>query len=421
MFSNHWTIKIWLIFLLLLGACGDSQSARTNNQPQQESLQGSISIWKELPIGLPATQSSNFEAFIRSQVKDFARLNPDANITVKFIPSRESIAPFIKQSGRGAGPNLLWLSFTLELNQLIESGSLQVLDNYPIDLSSFRPRALQQVRYQGQLYGIPTSMETQVLCYNKDKVKQPPDTLSELITQARTGYSVGLESSFFRTFWGTGIFGGRPFDDRGRFTAGEGWAKWMEWLKGAQDEPNFFLIDEAEELQRLFVAKKLAYITCESGWIPALREAIGKDSLGITLLPHATNRPATSPLLSNILFFNRASSPNQTRLALKLAQFLTNAAQQRKSLAALPFAIPVNSNVTVDPRLYPLQATLRDQSRSGVVRSLTQIQNLEGKRDDLNLLYQKVLGGEISPDKAVADLTRTFNAPSEAKPSGDGR
>jgi maltose-binding protein MalE len=420
MFSKCWIIKIWLIFLLLLSACGDSQSARTNSQPQQ-SLQGHISIWRELPIGLSATQSSNLEAFIRRQVEDFTRLNPGVNITVKFIPSRESTAPFIKQARRGAGPNVLWLTFTLELNQLIESGNLQVLDNSSVDLSSFRLRALQQVRYQDKLYGIPTSMETQVLCYNKDKVEQPPNTLSELITQARTGYSVGLESGFFRTFWGTGIFSDRLFDERGRFTAGEGWAKWMKWLKGARDEPNLFLIEEAEELQRLFVEKKLAYITCESGWIPALREALGQDSLGITLLPHATNRPATPPLNSNILFFNRASSPNQTRLALKLAQFITNAAQQQKSLAALPFAIPVNRNVIVDPRLYPLQATLRDQSRSGVVRSLTQIQNIENKRDDLDLLYQKVLGGELSPDQAAAELTRTFNAPIETKPSGDDK
>jgi maltose-binding protein MalE len=421
MFSKRWIVKIWLIFLLLLSACGDSQSARTNSQPQQESLQGHISIRKELPIGLSQAQSSNFEAFIRSQVEDFTRLNPEVTVTVKFIPSGESIASFIKQAGRGAGPNLLWLSFSSEINQLIEGGSLQVLDNYPVDLSSFRPRTLQQVRYQGQLYGIPTNLETQVLCYNKDKVKQPPNTLSELIAQARTGYSVGLYRGFAQTFWGTGIFGDQLFDERGRFTAEESWAKWMEWLKDARDEPNFFLIEEAEELQRLFVEKKLAYITCWSGWIPALREALGKDSLGITLLPHATNRPATPPLLSDVLFFNRASSPNQTRLALKLAQFVTNAEQQKKTQAAFPFAITVNSNVTVDPRLYPLQATLRDQSRSGVVLSLTQTGKLVGKRDDLDLLYQKVLGGEIAPAQAAADLTRILNAPSEAKPSGDDK
>jgi arabinogalactan oligomer / maltooligosaccharide transport system substrate-binding protein len=414
-------IEIWLIFLLWLSACRDKQSPRINSQPQPESLPGNISIWRELPIGLSATQSSNFEAFIRRQLKDFTQLHPEVTVTIKFIPSKEIMAPFINQAGRGAGPNLLWLSVTTDLNQLIQGGSLQVLDNYPLDLSSFQPKALEQIRYHGQLYGIPTNLETQVLCYNKDKVKQPPNTLSELISQAQAGYSVGLHSGFFPTFWGTGIFGDRLFDQRGRFTAEKSWAKWMEWLKGSQNEPNFFLIEEAEELQRLFVEKKLAYITCWSGWIPALRGSLGENSLGIALLPHATGRPATPLLTSDVLLFNRASNPNQTRLNLQLAQFLTNTEQQRKTQAALPFAIPVNRNVTLDHRLYPLQATLRDQSRSGVVRSLTQIQNLGGKRDYLNLLYQKVLGGEITPDQAAADLARTLNAPSSAKPSGDDK
>jgi hypothetical protein len=70
MFSKPWIVKIWLIFLLLPGACGDSQSARTNSQPQQESLQGHISIWKELPIGLSKTERDNFAAFIHSEKVD---------------------------------------------------------------------------------------------------------------------------------------------------------------------------------------------------------------------------------------------------------------------------------------------------------------------------------------------------------------
>lgn len=405
------SVKIWLIFLLLLGACGDSRGELKDTQPQQDSLQGHISLWKELPIGISETQSSEIQKIIDSRLKEFTQLNPGTKVTIKFIPSEESIAPFVKESQRGAGPNLLWVSLTSKLDQLIESGSLQTLDNYSVDLSSFRPKVLQQVHYQGRLYGIPMNLETQVLCYNKDKVKQLPKTLSELIAQARAGYSVGLHSGFGEAFWGTGIFNDRLrlFDEEGRFNSGESWAKWMEWLKQARDEPNFFLIEEAEELQQLFVQKKLAYITCLSGWIPFLREALGQDSLGITLLPQATNRPATPPLLTDVLLFNRASSPDQTKLALKLAQFLANEEQQKKNQVALPFSIPVNINVTIDRSLYPFQAILYEQSRSGVVLSLAQSGKLGDKLNYLDLLYHKVLGGEIAPDDAVAELNRILD------------
>jgi maltose-binding protein MalE len=419
MFSSFWPAKLYLIFLLALSACGDRQNDRTkNSQPADIALQGHISIWKELPDGVSETQGSEHERILRRRLESFARLNPGVKISLEIMSSGESFSPFIRKVERGAGPNLLWLAFNRESVRLIGSGSLKALDGHQIALSSFAPETLQQVRYRGKLYGIPTNLETQVLCYNRDKVGQFPDTLSELIAQARAGYSVGLHSGFDETFWGTGIFSDRIFDRRGRFTAGEGWARWMAWLKKARNEPNFFLVEGAGELQKLFVEKKLAYITCRSGWIPALREALGSSRLGIALLPHATNRPATPPVRAHSLLFNRASSPKQTQIALKLAQFLTNAEQQEATQLALPFTIPVNVNVTADRRLYPLQATLSDQARSGIALPLARLGQLSSQFDSFDFLYRKVLAGQIAPAEAAAELAKTLDGWDQEKPEG---
>ena len=153
---------------------------------------------------------------------------------------------------------------------------------------------------------------------------------------------------------------------------------------------------------------KLAYLTCASFWIPQLSEALGKDKLGATLLPGETNQPATPALSASLLLFNQASSPNQARLALKLAQFLTNVEQQKQVQAAVPF-IPSNKNVTLNRQLFPIRATLLDQSRTAAAFSLDDAEKIETIKDYGDILYRKILAGEITPDEAATQLDQTVN------------
>ena len=69
--------------------------------------------------------------------------------------------------------------------QLIKNKELRAIDEFEIDYSRFSDETIKQIRYQDKIYGLPIYLSTQVLCYNKDKVKQTPKTLQELIEQAR--------------------------------------------------------------------------------------------------------------------------------------------------------------------------------------------------------------------------------------------
>ncbi|MGK7873832.1 MAG: extracellular solute-binding protein [Xenococcaceae cyanobacterium] len=407
--SNRWfSNKMWLILATLLLAACSSQSKLQSPNKQPELLQGQILVWEEMPSGLTKTQNSKIQKRFRDTVEKFTKLYPRVKVVIKLFPSRQILKPFELQVKRGAGPDLLLVYSSNKILRLIKAGTLRALDDSEIDQSQFRVEALKQARYQGQLYGLPIYLSTQVLCYNKDKVKELPRTLPELIEQARRGYSVGLHSGFTETFWGTGIFGGQLFDAQGRviLAEGGGWVKWMEWLKEAQNEPNFILSDDAQALQQAFVEGKLAYLTCRTGWIPYFGAALGKDKLGATLLPGEANQPATPVLFTGVFLFNRASSPNQNRLALKLAQFLTNVQQQKRIEAAVPF-IPSKKKVTFNRDLFPLRAALLDQSRTAVAVSLDNAEKAELIEDYGEILYQQVLAGEIAPDEAATKLTQT--------------
>ncbi|MEM8780947.1 MAG: extracellular solute-binding protein [Cyanobacteria bacterium P01_G01_bin.49] len=218
-----------------------------------------------------------------------------------------------------------------------------------------------------------------------------------------------MERSGFReAFWGVGAFGGEVFDQSGRLVLGEkpGWAEWMQWLKDAQNEPNFFLIEDVEILQKTFVEGKLSYMTCSSTWIPSLTEALGKNQLGVALLPGRENQPATPPLWTVGFIFNRASSANQQQIALKIAQFLSNRQSQETIQVEVPFLIPVNKKATVDFRLFPMQAVLVEQSKTGVVVSLDQRDENQAIFEYGDILYDKVLGGEITAEEAALQITQ---------------
>lgn len=401
---------ILLISVLLLQSCRSDNIS--NLDTEQIPLKGDIIEWIEIPDGLTKTQSAQLQTIITDSVQDFMKLNPDVNVIMEFVSSDETFSKFRKQISRGAGPNLFAVSLAKEkLPLLIRTGYLKRLDEDNVDLSKFRPETLKQLRYQGHLYALPVNLTTQVFCYNKNKVKEIPKTLNELIIQARKGYSVGLHSNFRDSFWGIGTFGSQTFDKSGRivFTQQTGWIEWMQWLKQARNEPNFFLIEDAEILQKSFVEEKLSYMTCSSEWLPNLREALGNQKLGIALLPGQKDRSATPALWTVGFIFNRASSANQHQLALKLAQFLSNAQSQKKVQLEVPFLIPVNKDVTVDFRLFPMQAILVEQSKTGITFSLDQLDENQSFLQNGDSIYHKVLGGEITAEEAVFQLNQAVN------------
>ena len=405
-------IKIGLILLLLLFASScKTQPKQQITDNQTEMLQGEISFWVEtLPQLTEDPERINQKVF-QNLITEFSELHPQVQIFAKAVPQENIGELFESQAKLGAGPDILLVSGTSDVPRLIREELLRAVENSAVDQSQFRSEALNTVRYQGQLYGFPLLLSTQVLCYNRDKVKELPRTLSELIEQARRGYSVGLHSGFRETFWGSGIFSDRQIDDPSQviLSQAEGWGQWMEWLKNARDEPNFILSSDAIALQQAFVEGKLAYLTCKPSWIKSFRQVLGSERVGAMLLPGETNQPATPRLESGILIFNRASNLNQHRLALKLAQFLTNVEQQEQIEAAVPF-IPSNQKVMINQQLFPLRNILLEQSKISLGITLDNVEKVEIIEEYGNILYRQVLNGELSPDEAVTKLTQIANS-----------
>ncbi|MGK7930717.1 MAG: ABC transporter substrate-binding protein [Microcystaceae cyanobacterium] len=406
-----WMGKIVLIIalLMLLPSCNLQKSPQRliiNNS----SLRGRIVLMVEKPLNIKNQNSEITQTIIEEIVDEFNQLNPKVTVFTKFLPTDQLVSQLDSKLAQGAGPDLVLAYHSPKILRLINTRAFRSIEESQLNPAQFRPEALNHVRYQGKYYGFPVYSMTQVLCYNKEKVQELPITLSDLIDQSRQGYSVGVHSGFVATFWGTGIFGGRAFDEEGRFDIFQdgGWIKWIKWLKQAKNEPNFILSSNEEALRQAFVQDELAYLTCSSNWMPYFYETMGKDKLGATLLPRAINQPATPVLRTGALLLSRASNPRQAEIALELAQYLTNLEQQNRIEVAIPF-LPSHKNATVNRRLFPLQATLLDQAQTSLAIPLDDAKRAEIIAENGEIIYQKVLIGALTPQEGAQQLTQTVN------------
>jgi maltose-binding protein MalE len=401
------------LLTVLLTACSPSLPTRKS----AIALQGTLLIWHPY-------QGDNAKV-ITDALNGFQQLNPQVQIISESIPPNELSERFIKEGNYGFGPDIM-IDGNRLIPELVKAGRIQPIPEKAIDLSSYFPKTWTNVRYQGKIYGWPLAYRLRVLCYNQAKIEQtvtdktlnqPPSGLDGLIKRSQKGYSVGMVSSFEDTFWGMGIFGAKFFDAQGFVKPElEGWGKWLEWLKQAGNEPNFILIRNRDILHNAFAEGQLTYYVCDSREIADLKKAL-KDNLRVATLPAEPNRLATPILYPVVITFNRNSSPNQTNLALKLTEFLTNPEQQLKAVVQSQTFIPSNQKIKINEQFLPIEAVLQKQSQTAVAIPLDRLEQVLGVAEQGEFLYQKAIAGDITPNQAAQKLTEVVKQQMNQNPT----
>jgi len=387
-----------ILGLIFLTSCSP-KDVETISESQPQSIQGQILVWHPFEDKIKDMMQDSFN--------DYMRIYPNVRIVSEYVPGEQIEKQFRQEVGRGLGPDFLFTA-SGKILTLIQDNLIPVVTDF--DFSSYLPIAMSNVRYRGKIYGIPTSVSTQALCYNKNKVKSPPKTLTELLQQAKNGYSVGILSNFLYSFWGVRIFGAQSLNPKGKFVFDQkSWAEWMEWLKIAQNEPNMIFSDGFEELEKAFINNRLAYVFCDSSQFSEYSQALGTDNFGVALLPGEGNNSAGPFLYSRVILFNRMSSPEQQKLSLQLAQFFTNQEQTRRRLSLLQGSfIPADKNVNVNGSLFPIEAILVEQAKTAIAIPLDQIEVARAWLKVGDSLYPQVLAGSITSEDAAQKIAETL-------------
>ncbi len=398
------TLKRYLIIFLIGVVVVACSAARASDEPE---LRGQILIWHGW---------SGQEAAILDQLLDqFMTIYPGVIVIHERKPLAEIGDDFLEEARLGTGPDLLIAPAKWE-PMLAEAGVIQNLSEQTIDTSIYLPALIEPLRYQDKLYALPLSAHTYALYYNKTMVDEPPDTLADLLNQAAEGQSVALETTFYGAFWGVQAFGGQFFDAQGQVALDQAaFSDWLAWLKQAQADPNIILSHDEELLYSLFREGQVAYYVAGPDRLLELQQALGPEVVGVAPLPAGPRQPSGPFLQAEALMLNTASTPAQTAVALGLAQFLTNEAQQTK-LARQAGRVPANAQVRIDPRVAPAMAGFMAQTKTAV--PLPSIPSGGQALLQGDLIYAQTLEGILEPSEAAQALTEQFNTILSNPPSG---
>lgn len=139
---------IVLLFTSFFTACSTDSS----------NLDGQIVIWH-------SWQGAEAQA-LQKMLEEFRELHPEVGIAIDFYPASEIEEAYQVQVEAGLGPDMLvapadWAA------RLNEARAIQEISHYEVDLDQYLSAAIDTLRTDDALYGLPLSLNTSILYYNK--------------------------------------------------------------------------------------------------------------------------------------------------------------------------------------------------------------------------------------------------------------
>jgi maltose-binding protein MalE len=301
------------------------------------------------------------------------------------------------------------LAPTWWLSDFVDLGVVQPLDML-VDapaVEGYWPAALDNLRIDGQLYGLPTNFELVSLFVNTGLTggNPPPQTTADLLAQAQAApaQGVGLYNSLYHLYWGLPAYGGQLFDAAGAVVLDQGGdvASYLAWLRQLSQTPGSYVDTDYGMLLDRFKKGEFAYFVDGPWAIDELSAALG-ENLSVAALPAGSVAPAGPWLYANGVMLNPLSG--QQALALLFARHLTNA-ESGSLLAGVARRLPANRNAAIGDNAL-LQGFMNQAATAEAMPNTPEMEAVWGYLGDMLI---KVVDGGADPAATVAETAVLIN------------
>lgn len=162
----------------------DSNNAKTKNEKE-------LIVWSHL--------MQNEVDEVNKVAQEWAKKN---NRKVKVVKDESDFKSFLQAANSTKGPDIMYGIAHDTLGQFAKANLLSEVPSGMINKDDYdNPEVLNTISYEGKDYAIPLAMETYALFYNKDKVKEVPKTMDDLIKQAQafggTGFQYDINNFYY--------------------------------------------------------------------------------------------------------------------------------------------------------------------------------------------------------------------------------
>lgn len=361
-------------------------------------MSGTITIWYAYDSG--SGEETAFNLIINNAKTAF----PTATILTVQVPFNDIYTLYETQVLTGGGPDM-YIAPNDVLGNQVRAGVIRNVNAYLQGrLTQVNPTALEGMKVNGQLYGVPESAKAVALYYNKLNIPTPPSTTADLLTLVQNGKKLVLHNGdgggayFLYGFYGA--FGGQLLDATGRCIADQGGVtpavQYLLDLKNA----GATIASDYGTADTLFKTGTVDMLI-NGPWTLVEYEAIFGNRLGVTLIPTGTAGPA-QPLTGIDGFYLNPNTQNFTS-TIELALYLTNQ-QSSQIFTNVGGHIPVRSDVTSSN---PLINTFALAAAQGLPRP--QVQELDNYWGPFGSMFNNVFSGTVSPTTGVRLACKEMN------------
>ena len=421
-----------LVAGLLLQSCGKEKSATTPNlvgygsqvkggpwlelvsrgKNNQKPPAGSILIWTPDYEGMNPLVQEKIDQTLKDLIKRFEQRYSMINVIWRKYSDSNIYKRYSDKVKDGLGPDLL-LAHNFMIPVLSQKNEIAAIPPKSVRIEEIRPKLLQATRANGTLYAIPFIINVQLLCLNKQKVKNTPKSFNELIEISRSGISIAIGGNFLETIWGLPGFNARLFGTNKSSTEElkDGLSNWIKTLRKSDEEPNIALFKTSSLMTKYFAEGRISIINCESIDLPFLRDKLGTENLGISELPSINGKNSEPRLTGASFVLNPFASKNQTKLALRFSNYAISVDQQQQIAINWNSLLPVNKNSDFNQELLPVRNTSEKAFANSSELTDKELETMILNYNSVQELYQDATSGLIDPVKASNEIIELFESP----------
>lgn len=324
---------------------------------------------------------------------------------VKVYSDKGDNRAFIAASNSNMEPDIEFGVSHDKMDKLNHEKLLAELPKGFLDESKYTKSSLGTVTFDNKLYGVPLSVETYALYYNKDKVKTSPETFEELISK---GKELGFEydiNNFYISFPFIQVNGGYIFkNNNGKYDIkdvglnNEGAVKGYSIIQDMVQKQKLMPKDiDGITARQKFKDGKIAFYLSASSDISDIEKS--NVNYAVAKLPTYNGKQMTTFVSCKDAFVTTKSKDKKD--AWDLLKYLMEKTPEPlyKTVGRLP-ALNLENTIPEVKNNDKVKMFVKQSEYGEVIPNVTEIQALQGS----NKIFKSLLSGEISPKECGNEL-----------------
>ncbi|HLR68333.1 extracellular solute-binding protein [Virgibacillus sp. MSJ-26] len=415
-----------IALFFVLAACGPQEDSGEKAGGEQEGSKNSeydLLVWEDVE------KSEGIEDAIQ-------KFEEENDVTIKVVEETyaQQIEKLRLDGPAGTGPDVLTMPND-QIGTAVIEGLIEEL-NVEEDITSiYTDVAMDSQIVEGKIYGLPKSVETTVLFYNKDIVSEDelPETLDDwydLSKELTDGENFGLLALFDQIYYANSVlsgYGGYIFgeDENGDYDPSDIGLNNTGAIEGAELMQEFYteklfpsgIIGEQgiQVLDSLFSEGKAAAVISGPWNVEPFSDA--GINYGVTKLPELSNGENMSSF-NNVKSYNVSSYSENKELAERLVEFLANE-ENSKVRYEKTKEVPAVASLADDPAITENEAAEAVAEQSMYSEIMPGIPEMNSVWDPADAALETLATGKSSPEEALEQAVETIKGQIEANHGND--